>query len=753
MRPEKLTMCAFGPYAGRVEIPFSVFGDHGLYLISGDTGAGKTTIFDGIVFALYGEPSGNVRGANMLRSDFADPDEKTYVELDFVNRGKHYSVRRNPAYQRPKRRGEGMTEETADAVLSYPDGRVVSGSSQVTAAVTELIGIDRSQFMQIAMIAQGDFLQLLMADTKKRQEIFRKIFSTDRILDFQRNLKNRASELRRSYEDLKLSIENSAANLVLPDEKESEEAKRLRLLADGNIPYHLAEFLDALENLLTKEKTEFQAEQKEMEAVETQLSSLQEKLGSARMAREARQKMKTHEEKAGKLEGELKELEKAEGEAEKKQPRADELSAQIPVLETQLVQLRKLEQQKEIVGQKESDLRTLLEQSKERADRYTAMETAFLGGQAGILAETLKPGEPCPVCGSREHPHPAKAGAELPTEAELKKCREEAQLSHEKARAASEELAGLRGQCEQMESSLKDKTDGRLMTAAGLEKTLREDRAEKERIENELKLCRQKLEECRSSLKSEKKALETLEEQAAQGEEASEEKLNEAVEQLKEKKSTLGQKRDSHALELRMNEKTEGQLRALERSFSEAEETYRTAKVLSDVANGEMTGQQRLSFETWLQTVYFDQVIEAANLRFRKMTDGRYLLQRRTEAGLKGQSGLELDVFDFYTGRLRPVQTLSGGEAFKASLSLALGLSDVVQQQAGGVQLDCIFIDEGFGSLDQESLNQAIGILEELAGTKRLAGIISHVEELKDRIERKIVVRKGKNGSTVAVEC
>lgn len=134
------------------------------------------------------------------------------------------------------------------------------------------------------------------------------------------------------------------------------------------------------------------------------------------------------------------------------------------------------------------------------------------------------------------------------------------------------------------------------------------------------------------------------------------------------------------------------------------------------------------------------------------MTDGRYLLQRRERSGnLRSQTGLELDVFDYYTGRLRSVQSLSGGESFKASLSMALGLADVVQQHAGGIQLDAVFIDEGFGSLDRDSLNQAIRILNELAGSHRLAGIISHVEELKERIDRKIIVKKEITGSSLMV--
>lgn len=194
------------------------------------------------------------------------------------------------------------------------------------------------------------------------------------------------------------------------------------------------------------------------------------------------------------------------------------------------------------------------------------------------------------------------------------------------------------------------------------------------------------------------------------------------------------------------------QLESGSRKLLEAEQGYELLAGLSDTANGELRGKQKLAFEQYIQIVFFGQIIQEANKRFSVMTDGRYLLKRREDASnLRSQTGLELNVFDYYTGRLRSVQSLSGGEAFKASLSLALGLADVVQQYAGGIQLDAVFIDEGFGSLDHESLNQAIRILNDLAGSSRLAGIISHVEELKERIDRKIVVKKGTAGSTLAL--
>ena len=197
MRPQKLTISAFGPYAGKTEIDFSRLGDRGLFLITGDTGAGKTTIFDAIAFALYGEASGNVREAGMFRSKYAGEEEPTFVELEFVYREKRYRIRRNPEYLRPKGRGTGYTMQKADAELAFFDGRQpVTRMREVTRAVEEVIGLDYRQFTQIAMIAQGDFQKLLLAGTQERGEIFRQIFHTGLYQEVQNRLRDAAKELR-----------------------------------------------------------------------------------------------------------------------------------------------------------------------------------------------------------------------------------------------------------------------------------------------------------------------------------------------------------------------------------------------------------------------------------------------------------------------------------------------------------------------------------------------------------------------------
>ena len=179
MRPLRLKMSAFGPYAGCEELDMERLGDNGIYLICGDTGAGKTTIFDAITYALYGKASGRMREPSTMRSKYAEPETPTLVELVFSYGEKEYTVRRNPEYERPSRNGAKMVTQKADAELIRPDGSVITGTTAVTKASREILGVDYQQFSQIAMIAQGDFRELLFADTTKRQEIFRNIFQTD----------------------------------------------------------------------------------------------------------------------------------------------------------------------------------------------------------------------------------------------------------------------------------------------------------------------------------------------------------------------------------------------------------------------------------------------------------------------------------------------------------------------------------------------------------------------------------------------
>lgn len=1010
MRPEKLTLCAFGPYAEKVEISFSDFGTSGIYLITGDTGAGKTTIFDGIVFALYGEASGDVRKADMMRSDFASAKEKTYAELVFSNHGKTYTVTRNPEYMRPKAKGEGWTKESADASLQRPDGTVVTGSRQTTKAVEELLGIDRSQFVQIAMIAQGDFLKLLLAGTEERGRIFRKIFDTGCYLEFQKELKRQKLETERIYRELQRSVVQYAGEIVLPkpssteaeelpkpssteaeelakqgsteaevllkpsstkaeelpkqgsteaesltkkhpdesaeiQKKYSTSCLQLQTILEGDVSYRLLELTQVLADFLTGEKLLQKTVQKDLTDLEKRLLVLQEQLGIWQMAQKAHIEMEKRKQRLDTLIIEEKEVQERYAAAQKRQPEAEEAAQKAAVLQQMMKQFEEWKRLEEYANKLQSNLevaigrgeqidtemnRTVkrladgerrlqeigtpeqellrLEAEEERGrlwrqeleqleklirtaqlqqeriakkeqeflearnistmlgKNYVEMEALFLGGQAGILAEALVEGTPCPVCGSREHPLLAKRSEQIPSEQELKQLSERKEQAIAKTTQLSSHLAAERARYEEAENAiytwmernhqtvladsdvehmLQQKAENGVNAAKKLqilsqylaerrkilketEETYRIKRkqletliAEKQnleqlrpklqnyqeelqqkrekmgqyivqcrteltsvneqieklkkelpyqsaaeaqqvlsglqkkrqQIEQEIQNSRERLEACRSAQSAEKHALEALQKQASHGgEKEQQEKLQNEAEQLTVQKQRLEQELKQHHVLIENNDRILRRLNSNKEQLAQAEQSYQLLAQLSDTANGELRGRQKLAFEQYIQTVFFRQIISEANKRFSVMTDGRYLLKHREDAGnLRSQTGLELNVFDYYTGKLRSVQSLSGGEAFKASLSMALGLADVVQQYAGGVQLDAIFIDEGFGSLDRESLNQAIRILNELAGGRRLVGIISHVDELKERIERKIIVSKGNKGSSLEV--
>ena len=276
MRPVKLTISAFGPYAGRMTIDMDALGTRGLYHITGKTGAGKTTIFAAITFALYGEPSGDSRSASQFRSKYADPQTPTEVELGFDYAGKRYTVRRNPEYERPKSRGEGLTEEKAAAELTLPDGRVITKRRDVDAAVAAIMGVDRGQFSQIAMLAQGDFLKLLLASTDDRKKIFRKLFSTQKYEDLQDRLKASSGALRKEYEELSRSIRQYVEGILCDEEDVLDiEVQKARA---GKLPAE--EVADLLHTLIAQDEQQAESVEKETGDLDGQLVPRSQLLGT-----------------------------------------------------------------------------------------------------------------------------------------------------------------------------------------------------------------------------------------------------------------------------------------------------------------------------------------------------------------------------------------------------------------------------------------------------------------------------------------
>lgn len=1036
MRPIKLTISAFGPYASKQVIDFEELKGRNIFVISGKTGAGKTTIFDAISYALYGEASGESRETDSLRSHFADDNTETYVELEFELRGERYIVNRVPKQKKKRVRGDGYTEKTADATLILPDGKVITKVKNVTDKIIEILGITREQFKQIVMLAQGEFKKLLLADSVEREGIFRKIFNTYDFEKIQAELKDKAANLSKNRTKSKHEMEINLKNIkgehdIVIDEYVDfplviEKLKDL-LERDNNIYKTLNEegkevdnklqvknqekaiietnnnllkekeiITKALEELLSKEdeyKNKAKAiidgkNAKEVKYIEDKLIETTKKLtkreedynlslkniDSLKLEQEEankllqieeskecdREKLSVEINNLNKLEEKIIELDslnnkvmhlkqsaessklqiinnKKETEELKKSKEEKELQLKdIATLETKKVELesdikaknKTLDEVRELFKVIRSFQNTYIEHNnkakeykefeveyKKVKENYEKMDDLYKKEQAGILASKLQENEPCPVCGSTNHPNKAtiKENLKIPTKEELKVAKENLDKLEKENLEKINNLTTLNSNkttyLEQVNNHL-----SMLSATLNIDKTFNSETAKvvknlgtelksvidklkdellkvidkislKEKIEKELNLITTtinereqsliKLEECEKNYTTEltqnitkideykkeipenitdlktlnnlievkTKELNTSKEKLAklrlenenlakklEGENSTSKEINKSIEELKleiannqtnfneaikeqgfdniedyenaklkismvevlekevenynsELKLTKAKQEDiinktkdivfmdittidEEIRSIQNNKKElESKLRELHAiivgnktilknvenlniEFKEIEEEYKVVGELADLANGKKAPY--ISFERYILASYFEDIIEAANIRLEKMTGDRFSLIRKTSKSKgAGQKGLELEIYDNYTDSSRDVSSLSGGESFKASLSLALGLSDIVQSNAGGVSLDTMFVDEGFGTLDPQSLDNAIDSLLELQRGGRLVGIISHVEELKERIDAKLEVTSTSKGSKV----
>ena len=1053
MKPTKLTLSAFGPFSDLVELDLTQLDGQGLFLITGDTGAGKTTLFDAICFALYGEVSGPYRPVEHLRSDFAAPDAQTFVQLEFVHRGKPYILKRNPAYERPKLRGSGTVKEKPDALLILPGEPPVQGVRQVNAAVRELLGIDCPQFKQVGMIAQGEFMKLLNASTDEREGILRQVFATQKYQNLTNALQAAAGEAREACKTQNDRLLEQFRQVDCPETSAQKEG--IVNLKRAENPALLPQMQAALTALLEEDLAELARLEPALKRAKQDLERATRLEEQAKTAEGTRQRLKAEraeltqlqdkepemqqrEEAFRRSEAALKQVKpladradgaaaaeaKANRELQALDPRLEQaqqneaaalarleqakathlevesLSKKLALLEQQLPLYRQhqeaakalaaleaqtetakiglestktaaeakeealrqtrseLDELKEAPSQLKDELRRhadLTRVQKALADWQTAageerasaeylhtaqqdylekqkafqQAEAYAAGlrrrlddcRAGLLARDLNEGMPCPVCGAVHHPAPAALPDEPVTEADLKVAEEAletargekeqavnnsastgaankaarehtarqwklfaehwqeqaltpplppegpapepAQLAEaltksladcmaegkrlraqddrrkklekllpdqeEAARAEAEKrdtlqtaLADLKAQTasakakadqlaqglewssEQAALNQKAEWEGRhkallkeqtaaqtaYETAQEALNSLNDKQTEKSAVlkekaaqtqtsarelneilhklafadraayeaalctEEELRSEREALDQHKHDLQTAEAAVAALEKEAAsqpqptaplpQLEEQHRAAADE-VHKLNQASSTVGFRQKSN----------QAIADALNRIAKESKQARRKADLLTHLYNtvkGKQAGKVNLSFEAYIQAYYFERVVEAANRRFEAMSEGRYLLRRRDDSvSISGKNALVLDVLDHYTGKLRPVSSLSGGESFKAALCLALGLSDVIQAGSGGVEIDALFVDEGFGTLDEASLDKALEVLLGLAGPGKMVGVISHVPELKDRITRQIVLKKGALGSTARI--
>lgn len=787
MRPIELKLAAFGPYAGETVVAFEKLGQQGLFLITGDTGAGKTTLFDAITYALFGQASGKERDESMFRSTYADDSQMTYVELTFRYDGKVYTVRRSPKQWRPKERGEGLTERPAEALLLLPDGAPVTKVKAVNEKLEEILGVNFEQYAQIAMIAQGQFRELLLADTRKRAEIFRSIFKTRPYEVLQNELKQETGRLYAALDEARQSVRQYLQGAMAEGENEPVLTDAKRRLADNTLT--VADMVETLQTIVIAEAEEQQRLATEQTEQQKTLQTILLKLEKWVQYRRDKSDYDTKSVQLRRMEEvDQPAWEKALADARAQQPKEDAevmlrmttectrheaaMAALDKVLNEQIAPLivRLDEWRTEAVkAVRQQDTARLRENERmQAAEQYNRMQHLFLSAQAGYLAQTLHEGMPCPVCGATHHPQPAQPIAEAPTKEQLETFAREVETCQKVASAAAAEAARQMAKAEADKKAIYDRVAPLLgerewkESPAMLQQLRQQNREQYELLAGQVRSLRNAMAEQKRKQEAVARAIEQAERKKAAGEQQLN-VLRGAVGELAKKvavaptenEATERQQRDEIQQQIQVrqnrlqrlttnatvNQRILHQVAAGMKQLSALEEEYRMKKVLADTANGQLSGKEHMALETYVQAAYFECIIERANVRLMQMTGGQYELRRRQTYSGGGQSGLELNVVDHYNGTERDVRSLSGGESFLSSLALALGLSDEVQASAGGIRLDTMFVDEGFGSLDEEVLGMALHTLQELTEGNRLIGIISHVQELR-RIDKQIVVSK-----------
>ena len=863
MKPIQLVLSAFGPYVKRTVIDFSALGEEGLFLIAGDTGAGKTTIFDAISFALYGEASGGKekRKSKSFHSDYVSDQTETYVELTFRHRGETWWIRRNLEYQRPsKKKKDGMettTRQAADAQMRNEDtGEEILRMDDVNRRVRELLGLTQDQFTQTVMIAQGDFLKILTASSDERKKLFRDLFHTNLYVDLQSRLqeKNRAcADEQKALEQVILSAEGKIdpeaefaereillsycgqiqhtdalcallARLIAPEKAAQEQAKKEKKEAADQIGALIAAVTEG--ERVNRDFADWESKKARLAALtagQGEIDARRTTLAAARRAqqletdealmRRTRRDMDAQRAALSDAQAALEQAEKALPEAETRMKEAESRGGEIHALLAQAKQMEdclpvlgEVERLKAALDTQKRELQRLTEDSSRAQAAYTAAQNSYYLSQAGLLARELKAGQPCPVCGSTAHPCPAQITPETVTRQALEQAAKRRETAEKAQSDAATRLAANRAALDEREDRLRalkigaDETRQRLAAridaahraAADRQREIDEarsayqalDKRKTAALEEDLRVQTEAFEQKRTAHGFEDEASYRL----AKRTNAEIERLDREIRNFDEQKRTLAaqsreleeklsgrQKTDLTALQnrraaaldrqakaenaekamvrkLTLHESADQEIRQANAAIQKKRGKWQIIQELYTCCAGIAAGNPRakLTFEAYVQQYYFRFVVAAANKRLTRLTDGMFTLRVMREAANRvSQSGLDLEVLDRSTGQARDVSTLSGGESFLASLALALGLSDAVQSQSGQIRMDAMFIDEGFGSLDENALRSSIDVLLELADGKRLIGIISHVQELEERIEKQIVVTKTPNGSTV----
>lgn len=1021
MKPISLTIEAFGPYRDSVTLDFNELQNHSMFLISGPTGAGKTSILDAMVYALYGEPSGEVRKTDAIRSDFAEPQRMTRVDFSFAIGDARYRVERLPKQLVAKKRGTGMREQNASAtVYEMKDGEwkvLATSAAAIRDTIQRIIGFRKDQFLQVVLLPQGEFRKLLVSSTSEREELLHTLFRTELYRRLQDALKAAYDEAKSGIEEnvtkqsaLLQSIPHDEEIPVLTIEHVREllkdrEPHRETLVVERDKAVAVVDQFNALRNEwalynqvqqslieatnkldLVKEREKERSSLNEkvqfltgltpsyelykqlgdkqavLKTLETALSDAKKSVDSAtqheskctedyevlashaetiQAKRTTLAQLRQQSEKFDELallnqelstlnsQLETQDREKSEAKLQAQHKLVADLEAElvevrkqfqanskalesIPYIQEQLSQLQRYselladkQKAQNDIDAKEGGLAILDESVKNSTIQLERLEHLMAEGRAFELVHLVVDNEPCPVCGSTEHPQLASKPELYPTKEEVEEARavrdgvlqkqaseigqketliirlheldeqvkdqvskltssiadfsEDAFDSIQQGLASQmEQLTALRRDTERLTkiitknehdliegkdklgkleighnellnnlhdvaiqiSSVQAKIDGlsKILPTTDLDawhKQIESLETEINTYDEQLKVCKSSLDAAKEQLNAKRGRLEILFTQVQEETKNLDEFYQEYVKSLQlisvseddfidalgdykaldafrtelhaldeafstaqavydaalkhvqsviEPSNTVSDEVYDTAVEKRDNlvgslaawdketkhiKTTLASLEELEKAMGEAREEITFLSRLNDLANGGEQGFKNVTFERYVLGAILDEVVYAANLRLQKMSRSRYSLERSDyTGGGRGKQGLDLAVMDAFTGQSRPANTLSGGETFLASMALALGLADVIQSYAGGIHMDTMFIDEGFGTLDPDTLELAMETLVQLQSSGRLIGMISHVPELKTRIPAHLEVTRGDDGST-----
>ncbi|MGN1296025.1 MAG: AAA family ATPase [Bacilli bacterium] len=866
MKPIRLEFQAFSSFKDKTVIDFTYLNESGIYLISGPTGSGKTTIFDALSFALFGEPSGNVRDSKNLRCDQAEDGVTTYVELIFEIQGVRYKIYRTPS-QRKKAANKNVS--APEAILYYGDNfsSFIDKSDNVNKKIKELFGgLSSSDFKKIAMLAQGEFSKLIDSTTKDKREILRNIFKTDSYLQMSDKFVQRRKELK----DKRTSI-ISYFNGLINSLKDVDRFESYYLITSDIIHYpSFKEEVGKYISSLTEEKKEKEQRkeslQKEQDSIKESIRKIKEdnelikNINKAQFIYEEELKKKENINKKKKWLNDLLAFQVISSKEELYKQKSKDLLSSEKNLEKEknklsicLENIEKLNSSKEKIYENYSsknkfeEILNLLKQVEEddrkinelegpyqkdlsnydkinqdyidKEKEFRNIEKAYFSSISVSLAKNLIEGMPCPVCGSTFHPSKAKEDEHYVSEEEYNRFKKELEYISNQKNDISNKLASSKGQINQLisqrkqrveENHLEEYIENIKQNISSLDNKIKNIQLEYDNfIEREIHLTDEKenLEKNidKYVLDRKNKQIECTDFLNQFNDALNESKVftKETYEHFNKKEYTYdvakkeveeyeGKLARLHQTYLNLKVKGEGKeildTSSLEESsiekenninqltkeiqeinkisdnysysipqldnkyqeFNNIEHEYAICNKITQVINGEIG--DKVNFETYVLGGFFDEIIEHANIRFKQISSSLYELRRRVESkDLRSSSGLELDVFDYSSGKVREISTLSGGERFKAALSLSLGLADIIESRQGAIDIASLFIDEGFGTLDQLSLEQAIKALIELQGENKTIGIISHVEQLKDMIDAQVVVSKTLQGSKIKI--